>query len=82
MIEVIEPAPQPRPPTKPGTPCDVCGKPLTKALLKVYPYADTCNRPCFMTKVIRSMQPWQLAAERPGPGAEELRVGRAGTSRP
>jgi hypothetical protein len=55
---------RPRERTKAGTPCEVCGKPLTSALLDHAPWATTCNQPCFMTHVVRSMPAWQLAADR------------------
>ncbi len=54
----------PRERTKPGTPCWVGGKPLSRALLRHAPWAITCNQPCFMTQVIRSMPAWQVEADR------------------
>lgn len=55
---------RPRERSKVGTPCEVCGKPLTRALLNHAPWTTTCNQPCFMTHVIRCMPAWQLAADR------------------
>ncbi len=67
--------------TKPGTPCWVCGKPLSKALRRHAPWAITCNQPCFMTQVLRSMPAWQVEADwaRAGAGSalEEVELLRS-----
>ncbi len=68
--------------TAPGTPCLVCGKPLSKTQLRHAPWATTCNQPCFMTQVLRSMPAWQLKADRARSGASVNEAGRlAGPTR-
>jgi RNA polymerase-binding transcription factor DksA len=63
-MKIIVFAPSNRPKTEVGTPCEVCGKPLSRGLLRHAPWATTCNRPCFMTKVLSEMPAWQLEADR------------------
>ena len=56
--------------TKPGARCEVCGKPLSRSLLRHAPWATTCNQPCFMTQVLRSMPAWQVEADRARAGGD------------
>lgn len=40
-------------PTKPGTPCVHCGKPIGKAMCRAYPYTDVCGKHCFIADSLK-----------------------------